>query len=704
RQHVLINILQIMQFPGDFQRAIDHALAQIGKCAGVSRAFIVEKNDGAKSVSITHQWCNVGIKPFFYTPKKISMNVAQRWFDLFEESDIRCFSDLNTLDAGTVLQLENNDVKSVAVIPLINYDGTHYGIIGFLDCIANREWNAEDIELLKSTSQIISISTQRYNAEENLLSLSRRQTILIKVLQVVQSAENHHQAMNEAIAEVGKYAQLCRVHVFEKSQDGKTYSCTYEWRDEYTTPIIHLCQKLPIEQGEPWFDLLSANQMICTSDIYSLTPEIYQMLEGQRVKAIVSLPLSIYGSPFGFINFTVCKEKVWEAKEVKLLVNISQIFTTVIRRRQVEKAMKLSQQTMRTVLDNINASILVTEYDSLKILFANDNFRQAAGENVEGMLCWQSQKSGLTAPCEHCPRAVLIDGNGIPARVHHREEYNPLTGRWHIIMSTAIKWINDQLAVMELATDITDIKLNEMELVRAREKAEESDNLKSAFLANMSHEIRTPLNAIVGFLNIIAAENMLPEREQDYFNIIKTNAAQLVQLINDIIDVAKIEARQMNISLVPVDINQLMNELHILFKTIMQTNAKRDVVLILDESGFVEDSRILADPTRLRQVLNNLINNAIKYTDEGYIRFGYRQPAPGKLEFVVEDTGAGIAPDQHEVIFERFRQAGKNFLGGTGLGLNIAQSLVHMMGGDIWVESAEGRGSTFYFTILFQSA
>jgi len=175
-----------------------------------------------------------------------------------------------------------------------------------------------------------------------------------------------------------------------------------------------------------------------------------------------------------------------------------------------------------------------------------------------------------------------------------------------------------------------------------------------------------------------------------------------VQLIDDIIDIAKIEAKQMNIFPVSINVNQLMTELQIVFETILQTKNKSHIALILDDSGFIDNCVTIVDPMRLRQVLNNLIGNAIKYTEKGYIRFGYRQPEPDKLEFMVEDTGIGLPAGQHKIIFERFRQAETSkFYGGTGLGLNIALNLVQMMGGDIWVESTEGAGSLFYFTISY---
>ena len=243
------------------------------------------------------------------------------------------------------------------------------------------------------------------------------------------------------------------------------------------------------------------------------------------------------------------------------------------------------------------------------------------------------------------------------------------------------------------------------ELVIAKEKAEESDKLKSAFLANMSHEIRTPLNGIVGFLGFINSENLSPVRRQEYINIINNSSTQLSRIIDDIMDVSKIEANQMTITPVPMDLNDLMHDLHDFFETYLKAKFKDHVTLILDDSGFINQHIIYADALRLRQVLNNLINNAIKFTEKGFIRFGYRKSEQDMLEFVVEDSGIGLRNDQLEVIFDRFRQAEfghtSRLYGGTGLGLTISRSLVQLGGGKMWVESAEGLGSSFYFTISY---
>jgi signal transduction histidine kinase len=161
----------------------------------------------------------------------------------------------------------------------------------------------------------------------------------------------------------------------------------------------------------------------------------------------------------------------------------------------------------------------------------------------------------------------------------------------------------------------------------------------------------------------------------------------------------------MTICLVQVQLNNLMYELQLLFETYLQANNKERIELILDNSGFIDRSLIYVDTVRLRQVFNNLISNAVKFTDKGYIRFGYRQSAPNQLEFVVEDSGIGLSPDQQKIIFERFRQVelgNSRQYGGTGLGLTISRSLIQLQGGKMWVESTEGVGSSFYFTIPYQ--
>ena len=233
-------------------------------------------------------------------------------------------------------------------------------------------------------------------------------------------------------------------------------------------------------------------------------------------------------------------------------------------------------------------------------------------------------------------------------------------------------------------------KEDEIELRKAKDKAEESDRLKSAFLANMSHEIRTPLNAIVGFSNLLTiAEN--EEERDEYINIISSNNELLLQLINDILDVAKIEAGTLEFIDSEVDINALLSDI----EQSSRLKASEGV-----QVSFVEKMPhcvIMTDKNRLAQVVTNFINNAIKFTEEGSIRFGYRRQ-DNKLRFYVTDTGCGIESEKIDMVFNRFVKL-NSFAQGTGLGLAICQMIIKKLGGEIGVESEFGKGSTFWFTL-----
>ena len=243
---------------------------------------------------------------------------------------------------------------------------------------------------------------------------------------------------------------------------------------------------------------------------------------------------------------------------------------------------------------------------------------------------------------------------------------------------------------------ITDRKAIERELIDAKNKAEESNRLKSAFLANMSHEIRTPLNAIVGFSNVLATTDEQDEKEE-YISIIEINNALLLQLISDILDLSKIEAGTLEFVYSDVDINNLLYE----FERMMQPRAAKDVKVQFEQRA--EECYVSVPKNRLMQVLTNLTTNAIKFTTEGSIRFGYTRERDNLLRFYVTDTGCGIAEDMQAKIFERFVKLNA-FAQGTGLGLSICQMIINHLGGELGVESKEGKGTTFWFTFPCSAA
>jgi len=253
--------------------------------------------------------------------------------------------------------------------------------------------------------------------------------------------------------------------------------------------------------------------------------------------------------------------------------------------------------------------------------------------------------------------------------------------------------------------DITARLQNEKDLIKAKEKAEESDRLKTAFLANMSHEIRTPINGILGFAQLLNDETLSPADRDDYVSIIYKNSHLLLRVIGDIVDIAKIESNQLSINRIVFNLNQLLDRIFLFFKNELKNIGKDMITLSLEKKLEDEQSYIISDDARLEQILNNLLGNAIKFTQSGYIKFGY-QIEDGNLIFFVEDSGKGITENKQHIIFERFRQEEEDHTrkyGGSGLGLSISKGLVELLGGKIWMTSESGHGTAFYFRLPFVS-
>lgn len=245
----------------------------------------------------------------------------------------------------------------------------------------------------------------------------------------------------------------------------------------------------------------------------------------------------------------------------------------------------------------------------------------------------------------------------------------------------------------------------EKDLVAAKEHAEESERLKSAFLANMSHEIRTPMNAIVGFADMLLDPEILPEERAQFSGIIKSRSDDLLRLINDILDISRIESGNAAVDKGEIRLNGLLTEIELVTRQKLARSGKTllDLELRMPMPDGLDS--IVSDVYILRQVFNNLLDNAIKYTPSGHIIFGYEIPADGRIVFYVTDTGIGIDPQYHDVVFKTFRQANvasHHQFGGTGLGLAICKGSLELLGGKISLDSMPGRGTTFRFSVPFE--
>ena len=264
--------------------------------------------------------------------------------------------------------------------------------------------------------------------------------------------------------------------------------------------------------------------------------------------------------------------------------------------------------------------------------------------------------------------------------------------------------LNGKQNILSIAFDISERQIYENELKNAKEKAEGSDRLKSAFLANMSHEVRTPLNVIIGFSDLLRDQDISMETRNDYIDMVTSNSRSLLDLINDIIDISKIESGQLRVSEYACNLNQTIRYLQNWIEKDKNEKFKKDIEIILNIPLNDNNSYVLIDEGRLKQILVNLLSNALKFTHNGKIEYGYIIKDK-ELKFYVKDSGIGIKKSSLNSIFERFKQAdegtARNY-GGTGLGLAITKAIVELMGGAIWVESEPENGSVFYFTLPYK--
>lgn len=365
----------------------------------------------------------------------------------------------------------------------------------------------------------------------------------------------------------------------------------------------------------------------------------------------------------------------------------------ITERIHYERQVKELNQIMSTVLSNIPMFISVKDVAAdLKYIFSNKeggDFRSGLDSQIIGKTDYDLHPLEVAEGIRIDDLKVMQSNSETRRIIEEKDQdgHSKVIDQLRILIKDEIRPL-----ILTIEQDVTKNKLMENELVEAKERAIEADKLKSAFIANMSHEIRTPLNAIVGFSKIIAETDDATERGT-YFSIVEANNDRLLGLINEILDLSKIESGIMVFEDNPIKMKDFSEDLlHTLsFK------CPQGVEMVYQPAD--EDLVVLCDRTRLSQVFINLIQNAIKFTTQGSITFGFTKE-PAHLQFFVRDTGTGIRPEKLDKVFDRFVKA-DNFTQGTGLGLSICRSIVDRWGGEIWVESEFGKGSIFYFSFPY---
>jgi PAS domain S-box-containing protein len=363
------------------------------------------------------------------------------------------------------------------------------------------------------------------------------------------------------------------------------------------------------------------------------------------------------------------------------------------------KKADLEIRKLSVAIDQNPASVIITNTEGI-IEYVNKKFIAISGYTSDKLIgnVVRILKPGHTSEETY----IEIWNNLLAGREWRGEHQNRKKNKeryWESVLISPIKNNDGKITnFIILSEDISERKKMEKELITAKEKAEESDRLKSAFLANMSHEIRTPLNSILGFSDLLTEQNLNDQARHEYANLITSSGSNLLAIINDVLDISKIEAGQITLSMTQFSAQRLI---HTIRNEYAHKALSKNLELRIEISPEARKIYLESDEMRIKQVLVNFVGNALKFTEKGFIEIGL-QYTETEIRFHVKDTGIGISKEYHHKIFDRFRQveaANTRKYGGNGLGLAITKNLAELLGGRIWLESEPKKGSTFYFAL-----
>ncbi|NOU62052.1 PAS domain S-box protein [Marinifilum caeruleilacunae] len=378
------------------------------------------------------------------------------------------------------------------------------------------------------------------------------------------------------------------------------------------------------------------------------------------------------------------------------------VFQDITLKKKAEEEIEKFNQRFRTFVERVPIPLCHVNFATGELLYMNQKFKDLFGYSLEDIPNIEDWWPKAYPDKEY--RAWVMD-NWAKAVEYGKENNTDITpdmynvtckdGNEKQVIISGVVLGEDFLASF---VDLTAQKVAEKELLTAKERAEESEKLKTAFLANMSHEIRTPMNGILGFADLLKSPKLSGEKQQKYIDIIHESGERMLSTINDIIEISKIETNQIEPIFSEVNVNESLEHYYHFFKP--EAKSKQ---LSFTYAGMErhKDMLILADQAMLDSIVTNLLKNAIKYTHKGEIEFGCEE-LEGFLKFYVRDTGIGIPKEMHKYVFDRFRQVkveNEKAIEGSGLGLSIVKAYVEMLGGSICLDSSEGEGSEFIFTL-----
>ncbi|MCK9640673.1 MAG: PAS domain S-box protein [Prolixibacteraceae bacterium] len=432
-------------------------------------------------------------------------------------------------------------------------------------------------------------------------------------------------------------------------------------------------------------------------------------------RSSISLPIQTFGEIIGAFTLYASTPDFFDQEEIGLLAKVANDISFALETNEMEKlhqkavtALAENEQKYRKLTENMKDVVWIVDPETMKFLYVSPSVVKQCGFAVEEVMAaplFETIKNELKVEILALFKKRLsnfIQGE-ITGDTYFTDEVEQPCKNGTTIISEVVSYflVNEQTGQIEIhgvTRDITEQKQLLDDLINAKEKAEESDRLKSAFLANMSHEIRTPMNGILGFTELLKEPNLTGNDQQFYIRVIEESGARMLNLMNDIIDISIIESGEIKIRTTSCDVRK---KFEYIFDFFSNDAKQKGLTLLINQSLSSNDCLIQTDVPKLEAILINLVKNAIKFTPKGTIEFGCKK-LNQSFQFFVRDSGVGIDKAHQELIFDRFRQASESLsrsYEGAGLGLSISKAYVEVLGGTIWVESEIGKGSTFYFTL-----
>lgn len=547
--------------------------------------------------------------------------------------------------------------------------------------------------------------TKQYELEEKqketilrLDAAAQGERIVNESLTRIMTAPDLPTAIADMLEIIGKNSGADRCYIFRYTDDNLSRaSSEYEWVNDGIKPSRETMQDVPMPDIPAWREQIQSETAIVISDIEELPKNYFEetrLLRSQDVRSLLVAGIRLNGAIYGFVGVDFVRErKNFSDSDINMVYSIAKLFQLARERFQQLSRIADSVAIQRQIFDHVPSPVILCDPDC-NIIAANPHALKNIGKTEQmvighkcyGVFCKNS------APPEWCPMKRAIE-KGAEIQTEHTMQDRQYLITTRPIYDSSGKMIH----ILEIASDITEVTRQREQLRIAMEKVQAADRAKSCFLASISHELRTPLNSIIGFSELIQNEKTSPAEQADYVHSIQTAGCTLLNLINDILDLTKLEADRIEITPLKTDISYLLREATAIFNL----KAKRKKLELTVSCNALP--LLYVDTMRLRQILVNLIGNGVKFTQTGSVRVTARfTPAnqeTGELVVEIADTGIGIPQEQLDTLFLPFAPKdpvrGQRSYNGTGLGLSISKRLAAKMGGSIGVVSTEGKGSTF---------